>query len=203
MPAGAARMKAGSERYARPTASAPASRATTQRFGHLQPDELRARRADRAAHREIPLPSFRAHDEQIRDVRAGDEQHDADCGEQDPEGPRDPPEQLVSSGPHDGAMLADDARVAGGPAESLRQPAGEPVELIGDRLRRGAGRHSRDERRAELAGHEALGADVVRDPEHRAVRREPELGPHHAHDGAHVAGDVIGPVEHARIAAEP
>ena len=88
-------------------------RGDDDRFGHLQPNELARGRADRAAHREIALASFGAHEEQIGDVGARDEQHDPDGGEQHPERPRDAAEQLVLERTHDRPMLRDQPRVVG------------------------------------------------------------------------------------------
>ena len=46
-----------------------------KRLGHLQPDQLRARGADRAAHGQLSAAPFGAHQKQIGDVGARDEQH--------------------------------------------------------------------------------------------------------------------------------
>ena len=91
------------------------------RLRHLQPDELAARRADRATHRQVALAALGAHHEQVRDVGAGDQQHDRDRAEEHPERTRHAAEQLLVERAHDRAMLADHARVCRRAAESLRQ----------------------------------------------------------------------------------
>ena len=47
------------------------------------PNESRAPGAEREAHRDLALARRRAREQQVGDVRAGDEQHDADDRHQD------------------------------------------------------------------------------------------------------------------------
>ena len=52
-------------------------------FGDRLPDQASAAGAERRADRELALAGERARDEQIGEIRAADQQHDADRGEQD------------------------------------------------------------------------------------------------------------------------
>jgi hypothetical protein len=54
-----------------------------QRFGEELTDKPTARRAERAAHRELALAQGEPREHQVRDVRARDEQQKPDCAEQD------------------------------------------------------------------------------------------------------------------------
>ena len=85
MPSGAARRKSGSVTRAQHNGEHAGRQRDQERLGHLQPHELRARRADRAAHRQVAASPFGAHQEQVGDVGAGDEQHDGHRAEQHPQ----------------------------------------------------------------------------------------------------------------------
>ncbi len=54
--------------------------------------------AERGTHGELLMAPFRAHQEQVRDVAAGDEQHDADGCQQNPENLSDVADHVVASG---------------------------------------------------------------------------------------------------------
>ena len=56
--------------------------------------------AERGMDRELLLTPFGADQEEIRDVRAGDEQHDADRAEQHPEHPADVADHVLRERPH-------------------------------------------------------------------------------------------------------
>ena len=74
-----------------PTA-APADR-EQQALGQQQPRHAPARRAERQAHGQLALPRRRAREKQIREIRAGDEQDQADGPEQHERRGPDIPEQ--------------------------------------------------------------------------------------------------------------
>ena len=57
-------------------------------------------RAKRRTHRELLMTSFRAHQEQVRHVPAGDEQHDADGGQENPEDLPDVADHVVGQRAH-------------------------------------------------------------------------------------------------------
>ena len=54
-------------------------------FGQQLPDDAAASRADGRADRDLALAARRAHEQQVGDVRARDQQDEADGAEQDPE----------------------------------------------------------------------------------------------------------------------
>ena len=175
-----------------------------ERLGHLQPHELRARRADRAAHRQTAAASFGAHQEQVGDVGARDEQHDRHRAEQHPErcaGRRT--DQAVEHRLHDRAVLLDDPRVGGRPAEAGRELLREARELGGELLARDAWLHARDHGRPELPGANLGRPDLSGHPEQRLLAREAELRRHDADDLPHLVGDEVRLPDHRRIAAEP
>ena len=73
------------ERQPEHAAGAPEQRALDQ-----QPaDDPSAAGAERGTHRQLLLPAFGAHEQQARDVGAGDEHHDADRSHQHPQRVRD------------------------------------------------------------------------------------------------------------------
>ena len=55
----------------------------------MQTDKLRSRGANRPAHGQVAPASFGADHEQIRDVGAGNEEHDQHCRQQHPQRRRD------------------------------------------------------------------------------------------------------------------
>ena len=74
------------------------ARAQHRAFGHQLPDDPCAARAERLSHRDLPLARDRAREQQVRDVRAGDQQHEADGAEEHEERRPDISRQRVSSG---------------------------------------------------------------------------------------------------------
>ena len=85
MPAGARcdeRAKAGD---AQRQACGAAERGEDDSLGDSLPDDPRARRAERAPNRQFLPPRRAACQQQVRDVRARDEQHDTHAGEQHPQ----------------------------------------------------------------------------------------------------------------------
>ena len=85
MPSGAARMNSGSVTAAQDDREHAGDQRDHERFGHLETHELRATGADRAPDREVARAALGAHQEQVGDVGARDEQHDGDGAEQHPE----------------------------------------------------------------------------------------------------------------------
>ena len=119
IPSGAARRKSGSVTALRTTARTPAGSGHEKRFRHLQPDQLRPRRADGAAHRQVAPPALGAHQEQIGHVGAGDEEHDRNRAQQHPErGARGGTDHPFEHRLHDCAVLFDHAGVVRAAAEA-------------------------------------------------------------------------------------
>ena len=174
-----------------------------ERLRHLQPQQLRARGADRAPHGEVALAALGAHHEEVRHVHAGDQQHDGGGGEQDPQRARGRAEHLVEQRPHDGAMALDEPRVAGRAAEALGQPARKRRQLRFRSRELGARSQTPHHGVAEAAGRQPLGANLAHDPEERPAVREAELRRQHADDGPALARHVVGAPDDARIGAEP
>ena len=175
-----------------------------KRLDHLQPDELRARRADRAAHGQTAAAPFGADQEQVRDVGARDEQHDRHRAEQHPQrcaGRRT--DEAVEHRLHDRAVLLDDPRVVGRPAEARREFLRESRELGGELLARDPRLHARDHRGPELPGANLGRPDLSGHPEQRLFAWEAELRRHDADHLAHLAGDEVRLPDDRGIAAEP
>jgi hypothetical protein len=181
----------------------PSQQRGHHRLRELQAHELRARGADGAAHGEIALARLDPYHEQVRHVDAGDEEHDGRGREEDPERPRGGAEHLVEQRTNDGAVLLDDAGVSGRTPEALGQAAGQRRQLRRRRFPAHAGRQPTDHGVAEPSRTQALGADVVHDPEQRAVVRKPELRAHHADDRPPRARDVVGTAHHGGVGPEP
>ena len=78
-----------------PARQEDAAQAACQRhesaLGEQLPDEPRAAGAERRAHRDLALPAGRAGQQQIRDVGAGDQQHEPDGARKDRQRPPDVP----------------------------------------------------------------------------------------------------------------
>ena len=94
--------------YARTSACTPA-RASTQpkraagdrqqhAFGHELPEQPAAAGAKRRAHRELAVTCLGARQQQVREVRAGDQQHEADRGLQHPDRAAGAAEDLLLHG---------------------------------------------------------------------------------------------------------
>ena len=85
-----------------------ASATPTRTAGECQHHALRQQRARDAAttrpkrrtHGEFLMPSFRAHQEQVRHVPAGDEQHDADGGQENPQDLPDVADHVIGQRAH-------------------------------------------------------------------------------------------------------
>ena len=69
-------------------------------LGEQRAREAAARRAKGGPHREFMVPPFRVHQEQVGDVPAGDEQYDADGGEENPENAPDVADHLGGQRTH-------------------------------------------------------------------------------------------------------
>ena len=85
-PSGAmATSSADAAREPRPRPTAPPSSRASRLSGQQLPRDPPPAGAERGVDRQLLLPAFRAHEEQIGDVRAGDEQNEADRAEQHPQ----------------------------------------------------------------------------------------------------------------------
>ena len=95
---GAARTRSGTPAHAMSAPTAPPAAASSSASRHLRAHQIASSSAERAAHRQVAAPILRSHREQAGDVRARDEEHDADRAEQNPQGRRDPPTSCSRSG---------------------------------------------------------------------------------------------------------
>ena len=71
--------------WASTTPSSAADQRQQNALGQQHPGDAAAARAERRAHREFLLAALCADQEQVGDVAAGDEQHDADGRQEDPQ----------------------------------------------------------------------------------------------------------------------
>ena len=94
-------------------AARASERRQQQGLGHLRTNQGHARGAERATHGHVPPPALCPGDQQVRHVRARDEQHDPDSAHQNPERFLDVSDQRFLQRTHDRTMLFDDPRIAG------------------------------------------------------------------------------------------
>ena len=144
-----------------------------------------ARRTD-----QVEAPILRPHREQAGDVRARDEEHDADRAEQNPQRGRDPSDQLLAQRLHHRPVTLHDPHVRRRTAEPLLHATRERFELRHDRRAIRARRQACDRARPEPAGRDLRGANRHRDPERDALIGEAEFRPHDADHRPVLAGEA-------------
>ena len=159
-------------------------------------------RAQRRAHRGLPLSRLRAGEQEVREVGAGNGEHEADHSHEHEEHRAHlPHEALVHGGKWEGDLAVRLGMLA-------LQPGGERVHL---RLRLGEG-DTGTQAREDLEDPERpvlllLGSGRERrlegEPEQEPSVRELELRPHHAHDLVRSAVETEGLPEHAGVRSEP
>ncbi len=161
--------------------------------------QLHAPRAERRPHRNFPTPAREARQHQVRDVRAHDQQQEANRGGNQQQRRTDGGDQLLLRRNH--------ARAPAGVAvrERCRQPSGDDRHLALRLLLPDAvGQPPDDAERSRLAGA-AVG--IVRiEGERRPdidvrARREVEGGRHHPDDGIRLRIELNGVAECVRRAA--
>ena len=176
-----------------------------ERFRHLEAHELRARRADRAAHGEVASPRLRAHQEQVGDVGARDQQHHGHRAEENEERClQRRSDDAVEHRHHHRAVLIDEARVdrrvapkRAGSSFVSRVSSDANWSAVTPCFMRAT------DRRAEVAGADLGEPNLARHPEHRLVAREAELRRHDADDLLQAVGDEVPLADHRRVASEP
>ena len=151
-----------------------------QRLGHLRAHQIASSGAERAAHHQVAAPVLRPHREQVGDVRARDEEDDADRAEQNPQRRRDPADQLLAERLHHRPVTLHDPHVRRRAAQPLLHATRERFELRHERCAVRSRRHARDHARPEPARRDLRGANRHRDPERDALIREAELRLHDA-----------------------
>ena len=175
-----------------------------ERFAQLQPDELRARCADRTTHGQAAAaPSARtrnrfatlAHAMSSTTVTAPSSTHRDVL--------RRRTDEAVEHRLHDRAVLLDDPRVAGRPAEAGRELLRESRELGGELVACDARLHARNHGCPKLSGTNFGRPDLSSHPEQRLLGGEAELRRHDADHLPHFAGDEVRLSDNRRIAAEP
>ena len=112
-------------------AQRPAGERQQHALGHELAEEPAAARAERGPHRELPMPRFRARQQQVGEVRARNQQHESDGRLQHPDRAARAADDLVLHGLH----LQDVARSgAGGVGGARRRRRREHVLLDADAL---------------------------------------------------------------------
>ena len=173
-------------------------------FAQLQPDELRARCAECTTHGQAAAASLGANQKQIRNVGARNEQHDGHRAQQHPQRcPRRRTDEAVEHRLHDRAVLLDDPRVAGRPAEAGRKFLRESRELDASCSRVTPGFMRAISGSPKLPGTNRGRPDLRGHPEQRLLGWEAELRRHDADHLTHFSGDVVRLSDDRRIAAEP
>ena len=183
---------------AMPRPMTPPAAAEQQALDQQLPHDAPARGAHRVAHRDLARPRRRARQQQVGDVGARDQQHEADRAHQRQEHDADRAgveafvERLDDA---DGELL-----VAG---RMRRGQALDDAVELGLRLRRRTTPGFRRREHGEVADVAALLLLRRRDGRHPqlGVGRELDAGRHHADDRRRLAVDADGQAEHAAIAA--
>ena len=166
-------------------------------LGRRLRDQPSARGAERRAHRQLALTRQRAGEQQVRQVRAADQQHRRDGGEQHIQRPPD--------GGHGVGQHRHDLGI--GPLVHARILA---RELRRDRRHvrlRPRDRHARFQSRdREIRVRQSVDQLPAIEGERHVdlivARRERELGPHHADDGVRLAAERDRAADNRRIGGE-
>jgi hypothetical protein len=153
--------------------------------------------AERGAHRDLLLPHLRPSDQEVRDIRAGDEEYETDRGHQRPDHRLQRPVDLcLERINRDGALV-----VCGW--IRLGQLRGNAVEF---RLCLLDGRARLQARKRREAAVEPIlelpGAQHERHPEPRVVRHAGESRCHHANHRVRLAAEPNRAIHNVRISAE-
>ena len=144
-----------------------------QRFGERDVQQERAIRAQRAPDGELALPPLRAREEQVGDVRTGQEQQHPDGAEHDPQYLRDVRDHHVAKRLHDRAHLRrGDPRGGQSPGIDHGNLRKQALQVRRRRRRRDAVAKPADSLVIERGRLRVRGVDPERDPQLGPVARE-------------------------------
>ena len=173
-----------------------------QAFGQHLAHELQPSRADRGAHRQFATASRGTHDEQVRDVRTGDEQDERDGAHQRQDRRPHVADQILE---HRDRSEVEARRLFDGKlfAQVRRDAVDERLRLLNGDARLQACDHA--ERDVVAIGRfevEAGRGPHIRQPLHVRARREQqlEIRGQHADDLCAAAAEIDVFVDHLRIA---
>ena len=171
------------------TAEEAEREALGQQFGGQPPPA----RAERRADGQLLLSPLGAHEEEVGDVGAGDEQHDADGAEEDPEHRADVADEVVGERPDERShadLLEHLPREAGRQREALHRPSGIMRAMSRVGLRdRDAGLEAGDRLVAEVADEDLGAVEAERQEQRRLLVEEAEVGRQDADDLVRLALD--------------
>ena len=187
----------------------PADDRQQQAFGEQLPDDSPVRGAERGPHRHLLAPPDRARQQQVGDVRAGDQQHEADGRHQHDQRSPHVADHLLAQrhdAEREAAVRRIDVRMTGAKARRqrghlrlrlLERRAGpelrhDVVVLAAADLRRVGSERQRQQ-------HLRIGDDAERG-QRLLAQRERRL--QHAHDLCRLAVEHDRPADHGRVAAE-
>jgi hypothetical protein len=162
--------------------------------------------AERHAHGELLLPPLHAHQQEVRHVRAGDEQHEADRAHQHPEHVADVAHEVLLEGPQAGGdvrVLEQLLAVPGRGGEALEGDGKQPRHVrvrLGDRRSR---LETRDRLVAEVAEEDLGPVELEGEIELGLHVEEAERAGHHPDDLVSLAVDDEPPADRPGIAAQP
>ena len=159
-------------------------------------DDAAARRADRAANRQLTLTARCARQEQRRHVRARDEHHEADRGEQDEQRRAHVADQRIAQRSHARPVIPVLGRIL------LRQPRADHVQLFARLRHRDAGREPADHIEEMRAAERAIVVVERQRQEDFRLRRPPERPRQDADDFVRVAVEDRGAADDAGVGAE-
>ena len=144
----------------------PARHRQEQALAHEGTYHLEPARAHGHPERDFPLAAFGAHQQEVGDVGARDDQHEAHRAEENPQGPADVAHDLVFERSHHGAELHFfQERRCPVFREQLREATDEPLQLRVGSLERGRVREPRDSGSTERRKWRLGRIDLHRDEE--------------------------------------
>ena len=166
-------------------------------FDQQLPDQLSTTRANRASDGELLAPRRAAHEQEIRDVDARDQEDHRDRAEQHEQRAPDIAHVVVLQRKHQHVPAGAALRVA------LRDVSGDGVDVRPRPLHRNAWLEASDARQIVTAHTEALfRGEGHRHPHLGLLRRELEPGGHHAHDGDRLLVETHHPANRIGATAE-
>jgi hypothetical protein len=182
-----------------------AERAERQALRHQLARDASRSRADRRADRQLLLARIGAHEQQVRDVRAGDEQHHADRAHQHPEDAPDIADEILLQRTQRRTKMRVvehlDAE-SGERGEGLDGDGNEPRHVGGGAVDRGAWREARQRLIAEVAKKRLAPVEPKRQERRRVGVEESKRLREHADHFVGPAVDEDAPADGRRIAAE-
>ena len=179
-------------RVGEPEADDAAGKGEGHAFRQQFPGDPAGSRAERGVDRQLLLPRFGSDQEQVGDVRAGDEQNEADSAEEHPQHATDISDDIGRERPDvrsDLHVVEHLAREAGWHRKAIRDERNQPRNVGVRLLHRDAGLQPRHAPIAEVGRVQLRTVEAERQNQLRVAIEEAEPGGKHADDLARLAVD--------------